>query len=140
MPYDVTVDDAARIIVVRGYGEGTTADTLQLIGELADTLRRCAGYDFIYDSIQLRIQSSPADMVKVANGLFGEAGAVLRRFAIVVPPERVPLARIFAALADPFGVTADVFCDVASARDWLATHTDRPIPRPLTQHPDSPVE
>ena len=140
MPYDVTVDDAAHIIVVRGYGEGTTADTLRLISDLADTLRRCADYDLIYDSIQLRIQSSPADMVKVANGLFGEAGAVLRRFAIVVPPDRVPLARIFAALADPFGVTADVFCDVASARDWLATHTDRPAPRRVRQTPDSRVE
>ena len=141
MPYDVSVEDAARIIVVRGYGDGTTADTLQLISDLTDTLRRCGGYDLIYDSTELRIQSSPADMMTVADGLFGEAGAVLRRFAIVVPAERVQLARIFVALADPFGVTADVFCDMASARDWLSAQPDRPVPgQRVARRPDSRPE
>lgn len=127
MPYDYTVDDAARIIFVRGYGSGTTADTLQLIRDMQDTLRRCAGYDFIYDSVALQIRSSPLDMMKVANALFGEAGAVLRRFAIVVPESRVPLARIFAALAYPYGVRANVFADTESARQWLAERRNRAL-------------
>lgn len=134
MPYDVSVDDATRTIHVRGYGSGTTADTLELIGGLKDTLRRCAGYDILYDGVALRIESSPADMVKVADALFGEAGAVLRRFAIVVPPARVPLGHIFAALADPYRVTANVFGDVEAARDWLAVRR-RDDPGPAPQPP-----
>jgi hypothetical protein len=59
-------------------------------------------------------------MLRVADALFAEAGAMFRRFAIVVPPARVPLANIFAALADPHGVTANVFGDAESAREWLA--------------------
>lgn len=125
MPYDYSVDDDACTIHVRGHGSGTTADTLRLIEELQDTLRRCEGYDLVYDSLALRIESSPLDMMKVAKALFGEAGAVLRRFAIVVPASRMTLARIFAALAVPYGVTANVFPDVETAREWLAERRAR---------------
>ena len=134
MPYEWEVDHGNRIIRVRGYGTGVTADTLRLIEELRGLLRDCPDYDFLYDSLELRIDSSPADMMKVANALFSEAGARFRRFAIVVPSQRVTMARIFAALAHPFGVTANVFGDVEAAREWLAVHPDRkdrpPGPRP----------
>lgn len=125
MPYDYNVDEDARTIHVRGYGSGTTADTLRLIEGLQDTLRRCEGYDLVYDSRALQIKSSPVDMMKVANALFGEAGAVLRRFAIVVPPSRMTLARIFAALAVPYGVTANVFRDIETASEWLTERRAR---------------
>ena len=119
LPYDYSVDRDARTIRVHGYGAGTTAETLQLIEQLQGTLRECEGYDFLYDAVELRIESSPAAMIEVAKALFGEVGAKFRRFAIVVPPARVPLARIFAALAHPWGVTANVFGDVESAQEWL---------------------
>ncbi len=137
MPYDWNVDHTNRIIRVRGYGEGVTSDTLRLIDEVRDQLRDYADYDFLYDSLELRIQSSPADMMKVANALFREARARFRRFAIVVPTSRVGLARIFAALAHPFGVTANVFDDVESARDWLAVHPVRKPDEPPEPEPES---
>jgi hypothetical protein len=130
LPYDWTVDPDAQLIVVRGHGDGTTADTLRLIAELADTVRRTPNLDFLYDSVELRIQSSPADMMRVANALFRDVGARFRRFAIVVPPSRVALARIFAALAHPFGVTANVFADQESAREWLAARSRERGPDP----------
>ena len=125
MPYEWRIDHDARTIRVRGFGDGATADTLGLIARLQDSLRECAGYDFLYDSRDLRIESSPADMMRVADGLFGETGAKFRRFAIVVPPARVALARIFAALADPYGVTANVFADVETAQEWLSAHPEQ---------------
>ncbi len=144
-PYSWTIDDQSRIVFVRGHGEGVTEDTLALIDELGGQLRTRAGYDFVYDSIQLRIQSNPADMIRVANAMFRDANLRFRRFALVVPPGRVPLARIFAALAQPFGVTVNVFADEETAREWLAerrerghieaTHTDEPPPRPAPRHP-----
>ena len=39
--------------------------------------------------------------------------------AIVVPENREWLARIFAALAHPHGVAANVFTHVIDARRWL---------------------
>ena len=120
MPYEYSVDRDACTIHVRGHGSGTTADTLRIIDELQETLRECEGYDFLYDAVELEIESSPTDMIRIAAALFGEAGARFRRFAIVVPAARLPLARIFAALAQPWGVTANVFGDVESAREWLA--------------------
>ena len=130
MPYEWGIDHASRVIHVRGRGEGTTADTLRLIEQLRDHLRTHADYDFLYDSLELRIQSSPADMMQVANALFRDLGVRFRRFAIVVPPGRVGLARIFAALAHPFGVSANVFADVESARDWLAVRPGRGPEKP----------
>jgi hypothetical protein len=119
LPYEVTIDHDTRTIAIRGYGSGTTAETLQLIADQQDTFRRCAGYNFLYDSSALEIESSPADMMKVADALFAEAGAHFRRFAIVVPDGRLSLARMFTALADPHGVDANVFVYLDDARRWL---------------------
>ena len=124
MPYEWKVDQPTCTVVVRGYGEGVTADTLQLVEDLKDQLKSCEGYDFLYNSVEMRIQSNPTDMMKVAQAMFGEAGLRFRRFAIVVPPARMPLARIFAALAHPFGISANVFPDDESAREWLAGHPE----------------
>ena len=143
-PYSWTIDDEKRTVFVRGHGEGVTSDTLELIEQLGAELRIRKGYDFVYDSVQLRIHSSPADMMRVAKAMFEEADLRFRRFAIIVPASRVPLARIFAALAQPFGVTANVFADEDTAREWLAerrerghieaTHRDDP-PRSAPRHP-----
>ena len=124
-PYSWTIDDSSRTIFVRGRGEGATADTLDLIAQLGDELRGRKGYDFVYNSVELRIQSSPADMMRVANAMFQDAGLRFRRFALVVPAGRVGLARIFAALAQPFGVTANVFADEETALEWLAERRER---------------
>jgi hypothetical protein len=123
-PYDWTIDDPQRRVFVRGHGQGVTADTLGLIAELASELRGRAGYDFVYNSVELRIDSSPADMMKVANALFRDAALRFRRFAIVVPSNRLALARIFVALAHPFGISANVFADEETALEWLAEPGD----------------
>jgi hypothetical protein len=119
VPYQVTIDHETRTIAVRGFGVGTTADTMQLIADQQETFRDCPGYNFLYDSSALDIVSSPADMMKIADALFGRSDAAFRKFAIVVPPGRLQLARIFTALADPFGVNANVFEDAGDARRWL---------------------
>ena len=126
MPYDVQIDHAKRIIVVTGSGAGTTADTLRLIDDLQETLRTCVGYNMLYDSTQLEIESSPADMMKVAEALFDRSRASFRKFAMVVPLQRVPLARIFSALAHPHGISANVFTSAAEARSWLGLTDDNP--------------
>lgn len=115
----MTVDHGTRTIAVKGFGRGTTADTLELIEAQRDTFRNCPGYNFLYDSSELDIASSAADMMQVAEALFGPNGTAFRRFAIVVPPSRIGLARIFTALAHPFGVNANVFDDVRDALEWL---------------------
>jgi hypothetical protein len=120
LSYEVTVDHETRTIAVVGSGTGTTTDTLRLIDDQRDTFRAFPGYDFLYDSSRLRIDSGTADMLRVAEALFTQAGATFRRMAIVIPPERAPLARIFTALAQPHGVHANVFIDAADARRWLA--------------------
>ena len=128
MPYDWNVDRTTCRFFVRGHGEGTTEDALRLIAEMRDTLRECPDYDVLYDSTELRIHSSPADMMRVANALFRDAGGRFRRFALVVPNARVPLARIFVALAHPFGIMANVFNDADTARDWLAVRREQQPP------------
>jgi hypothetical protein len=124
LPYEVTIDHNTRTIAVRGYGTGTTAETLQLIEDQQDTFRSCTGYNFLYDASELRIESSPADMMKVADALFAQGSAHFRRFAIVVPEGRVALARMFTALADPHGINANVFLYIDDARRWLGIQHD----------------
>jgi hypothetical protein len=119
VPYEVDVDHERRIIAVTGHGSGSTADTLAMVSKNQDTFSSCPGYDFLYDASQLAIESSPSDMIRIATALFGHAPESFRRFAIVVPEASANLARMFAALAQPFGVTANVFEDVDDAVSWL---------------------
>lgn len=119
MPYRVDIDHSSRTIAVTGFGRGNTADTLQLIADQHDTFRDHPGYNLIYDSSALEIESSAVDMMSIAEALFAPATARFRKFAIVVPLGRIQLARIFTALADPYGIDINVFEDLAEARSWL---------------------
>lgn len=120
MPYAVSLDDATRTVVLKGFGQGTTADTLQLIADVESTLQQHPGYHVLYDALQLEIESSPQDMMRVASALFGLPGVTWGRFAVAVPTKREQLARVFAALAHDNGVTADVFDNVPEARRWIS--------------------
>ncbi len=119
MPYEVNVETKTRTIVITGFGSGTTADTLALIASHASTFRDNSGFNLIYDSSALQIESNSADMMKVATALFEQNGSYFGRIAVVVPESREALARIFAALAHPHGVNTNVFTNVADARRWL---------------------
>ncbi|HUP87964.1 MAG TPA: hypothetical protein VM100_01295 [Longimicrobiales bacterium] len=117
-PYTVTVDEGARTVLLKGAGNGTTDDTLELIAHVLQTLRAVPGYHVLYDAVELQIESSPQAMMKVAQALFG-SGIKYGRFAVVVPPQRDSLARIFTALANDNDVVADVFNNVSEARRWI---------------------
>jgi hypothetical protein len=119
LPYQVRVEEHLRTIVISGFGSGTTADTLKLISDQRDTFREHAGFNLIYDSSALQIDSSPADMMQVATALFEQNGSYFGRIAVVVPESREALARIFAALAHPHGVNTNVFTNLADAHRWL---------------------
>jgi len=119
VPYDVHIDHTSRTIVVTGHGNGSTADTLQLIAGQQETFRTYPGYNFLYDAYDLEIVSTPAEMLDVAHALFDRSNASFPKFAIVVPHARLQLARMFIALAHPYGIVADVFSDIGEARQWL---------------------
>jgi hypothetical protein len=119
LPYHVQIEDSTRTIVITGTGHGTTADTLDLIAGLRPTLREYRGFNLLYDSSAMDIASNPNDMMRVATALFEESETAFGRIAVVVPEVREELARIFAALAHPHGVSANVFTHVADARRWL---------------------
>jgi hypothetical protein len=119
LPYEVNVEAATRTIVIKGSGQGTTADTLQLIADTVAVFREHTGFNLLYNSSALQIASNPNDMMQVAQALFEQSGALIGRMAIVVPESREHLARMFAALAHPHGVTADVFTHESDARRWL---------------------
>jgi hypothetical protein len=119
LPYEVRIEKAERTIVIRGFGSGTTAETLALIVSQRDTFRENSGFNLIYDSTSLDIESTPGDMMRVATELFEQNGSYFGRIAVVVPESREALARIFAALAHPHGVNTNVFTNLADARKWL---------------------
>jgi hypothetical protein len=119
LSYQVSVEETTRTIVITGFGSGTTADTLELIASQRDTFRDHAGFNLIYDSTALQIDSSPTDMMQVATALFEQNGSYFGRIAVVVPESREALARMFAALAHPHGVNTNVFTNVTDARRWL---------------------
>jgi hypothetical protein len=119
LSYTVSVVTDSRTIVIKGAGTGSTTNTLQLITDVADMFEQHPGYNMLYDSLELEIDSSPSDMVKVATALF-QTTARIPRMAVVVPPARVALAHVFAALANDNNVRASVFTDLNEAWHWLA--------------------
>ncbi len=119
LTYHTTIDDKSRTIVIKGTGRGTTADTLRLIAQNEQNFRQHAGFNLLYDSSEMEIDSNPGDMLKVATALFENSPTTFGRVAVVVPESRAGLASIFTALAHPHGVNANVFTNVADARRWL---------------------
>ena len=119
MPYEVSVDEPSRTIVIKGTGTGTTAETLQLIADQRQTFLDHPGFSLLYDSSELQIESSANDMMQVAGALFDNTPVSFRRIAVVIPEHREGLARIFAALAHPHGIGTDVFTSVSDAKFWL---------------------
>ena len=118
-PYDVSVDAAARMIVIKGAGNATTSQTLELIARDRQTFRDNPGFGVMYDSVELTIDSSATDMVQVANALFAIGSETFGRFAVVVPEKRLQLGMMFTALAQSHGINASVFTQAADARRWL---------------------
>jgi hypothetical protein len=119
LPYTVFIDEPNRTIAIKGIGRGTTADTLQLIADQAETFREHAGFNLLYDTSELDIESNPTDMMAVAKALFESSETAFGRIAVVVPESREWLARIFTALAHPHGFNANVFTQISDARRWL---------------------
>ena len=144
MPYEWSIDHATRIARISGHGDATPADTVRVIEEVRAALPDSARYDLVYNSLDLRIEAGPADVMNGANALFRDAGARFRSVALVVPPSRVTLASIFAALAQPFGISANVFGDEDEARDWLAERAEKKRERrveaiKLPVEPEGPI-
>ncbi len=119
-PYTVHVDAERRTIVITGRGPATTDETIALIERTQPTFREHPGFNVIYDSSAMEIDSTAADMVRVATALFEGVGMNVGRFAVVVPGKREGLAMMFTALAQTHGINACVFGDVADARRWVA--------------------
>lgn len=118
-PYEIHVEHPARTIVIIGIGVATTADTLQLIETAGHIFSQNKGYNVIYDSTELTIESSAMDMVSVANALFAGIPGPTARFAVVVPARRAQLGMMFTALAKNHGIDACVFTVVTDAWHWL---------------------
>jgi hypothetical protein len=119
LPYETRVETDARTIVIKGSGRGTTAETIQLISDSRQLFAQHPGFHMLYDSTELLIDSSPNDMMKVAEALFDPRFAAFGRIAVVVPEDRAWLGRIFTALAHPHGITANVFTHLNDAWRWL---------------------
>ena len=119
MSYHVFIDEPNRTIAIKGTGAGTTADTLELIASQHQTFRDHAGFNLLYDTTEMEIASSPADMMTVAKALFETSETAFGRIAVVVPPSREELARIFSALAHPHGFNTNLFTQLSDARRWL---------------------
>jgi hypothetical protein len=119
LPYHVFIDEPNRTIAIKGTGSGTTADTLALIASQQQTFRDHAGFNLLYDTTEMEIASSPADMMTVAQALFETNETAFGRIAVVVPASREELARIFSALAHPHGFNTNVFTQLSDARRWL---------------------
>jgi hypothetical protein len=119
LAYDIFIDHPNRTIAIKGTGRGTTADTIALIASQRQTFREHPGFNLLYDTSEMEIESSPGDLMTVAKALFESTETAFGRIAVVVPESREWLARIFSALAHPHGVNANVFTHISDARRWL---------------------
>lgn len=120
-PYSVRVEHPLRTIVIKGTGAATTDDTLKLIHDAAPIFAENDGYNVLYDSTGLTIDSSATAMVSVASALFAGSAGPTARFAVVVPQRRAELGMMFTALAQQHGIDACVFTDVMDAWRWLGS-------------------
>ena len=121
MPYDVSIDPAARLVTIRAHGPSDLAETIaQMRGLAADPLY-APDFALLVDSNDLEYIPTFADTLRLRDA-FEELRASYRGPIAIVLDDvlRYGVTRTLAGMTALFGVRLQAFRDFPAARAWLA--------------------
>lgn len=120
MPYDVSIDPAARRVTIRGHGTSDLAATLAQMRALAADPLYAPDFALLVDANELDYVPTFAETLRLRDA-FEELRAEYRGpIAIVLADTlRYGVTRSLAGMTSLFGVRLQAFRDFPAARAWL---------------------
>jgi len=123
MPYDVTIDAAARRVHVRAFGPSSYDEAKDSIDRLVVDPAFEPTFSLLFDGREMEYLASYEDALKFRD-LFQRMREKFRGpMAIVVQgTARYGVSRMIASLLDLVGVKMEAFLSLPEAETWLDSH------------------
>lgn len=123
MPYDVTIDAAARRVHVRAFGPSSYEEAKESIDQLVVDPAFEPTFSMLFDGRELEYLASYEDALRFRD-LFQRMKDKFRGpMAIVVQgTARYGVSRMIASLLDLVGVKMEAFLSLPEAETWLDSH------------------
>ena len=123
MPYDVTIDAAARRVHVRAYGASSYDEAKDSIDRLVVDPAFEPTFSLLFDGREMEYLASYEDALRFRD-LFQRMKEKFRGpMAIVVQgTARYGVSRMIASLLDLVGVKMEAFLSLPEAETWLDSH------------------
>ena len=123
MPYDVTIDAAARRVHVRAFGPSSYDEAKDSIDRLVDDPAFEPTFSLLFDGREMEYLASYEDALRFRD-LFQRMKEKFRGpMAIVVQgTARYGVSRMIASLLDLVGVKMEAFLSLPEAETWLDSH------------------
>ena len=123
MPYDVTIDAAARRVHVRAFGPSSYDEAKDSIDRLVVDPAFEPTFSLLFDGREMEYLASYEDALKFRD-LFQRMKDKFRGpMAIVVQgTARYGVSRMIASLLDLVGVKMEAFLSLPEAETWLDSH------------------
>jgi hypothetical protein len=123
MPYDVTIDAAARRVHVRAFGPSSYDEAKDSIDRLVDDQAFEPTFSLLFDGREMEYLASYEDALRFRD-LFQRMKEKFRGpMAIVVQgTARYGVSRMIASLLDLVGVKMEAFLSLPEAETWLDSH------------------
>jgi hypothetical protein len=123
MPYDVTIDAAARRVHVRAFGPSSYDEAKESIDRLVVDPAFEPTFSLLFDGREMEYLASYEDALRFRD-LFQQMKDKFRGpMAIVVQgTARYGVSRMIASLLDLVGVKMEAFLSLPEAETWLDSH------------------
>ena len=123
MPYDVSIDAAARRVHVRAYGPSSFDEAKASIDQLVADPAFQPTFSILFDGREMEYLASYEDALQFRD-LFQKMKEMFRGpMAIVVQgTARYGVSRMIASLLDLVGVRMEAFLSLPEAETWLDSH------------------
>ncbi len=121
MPYDVSIDPAARLVTVRAHGDSDRAATIAQMRSLAADPLYAPDFAIVVDSTAFGYVPDFADTLHLRDAFEELRQSYRGPIAIVIDdPLRYGVTRALAGMTSLFGLRLQAFRDFPSARAWIA--------------------
>ncbi len=120
MPYEYTIDPAARRVLIRAFGASNYAEVRRTVDALIVEPRYDPAFAILMDGRELEYLASYEDALKFRDMLSLLKASFQGPIAVVVQGmARYGVSRMIAAMADLVGVRVEAFLTIADAEVWL---------------------
>jgi hypothetical protein len=120
VPYEISIDPAARRVNARAHGDSDFEETLAIMRSLAEDPRYAPDFAILVDAMEFAYVPDFADTIRLRNAFEELKQSYRGPIAVVLDDAvRYGVTRALSGMTALFGLRLQAFRDFPSARAWL---------------------